>query len=65
MAGVSILGIVVGKLCHEKKLYSIILLKANKGSKIGFYYIILPLYLAICLQMKGDEKFPLDAKEIV
>ena len=47
MAGASIFGIIISKLCHKKKLYLIILFKINKSSKIGFYYFILSLNLAI------------------
>ena len=49
MAGTSILGIVVGKLRHGKKLYQIILLKVDKGSKVGFHYTILPFGLTVRL----------------
>ena len=65
VAGVSILGIVISKLYHKKKPYSIILLEVNKGLEISFYCTILPLSLAVCLWLEGGGKFPLDAKEIV
>ena len=65
MAGASILSIIVGKLCHGKKLCSIILLKVDKGPEVGFYCIILPLRLAVRLQMEGGKESLLDAEEIV
>ena len=65
MAGTSILGIVIGKLCYKKKLYPIILLKINKGLKIGSHCAILPLDLIVYLWIEGGKKSPLYAKEIV
>ena len=64
MVSIGILGIVVGKLCYEKKLYSIILLKVDKGLKIGFHYTILLFGLTICLWIKNSKEFPLNAKKI-
>ena len=61
MAGASISGIIVGKLYYKKKLCLIILLKVDKSLEINFYCIILPLNLAVCLQIKGGRKFLLDA----
>ena len=49
MAGVSILGVIVGKLGFRKKLYSIILLKVDKSSEISFHYAILPFGLIVYL----------------
>ena len=45
----SILGIVMGKFCYEKKPCPIILLEVNKSLKIGFYYVILPFGLIVYL----------------
>ena len=64
MIGVSTLGIIRNEFRHGKKPCSIILLKVNKSSDIGFYHTILPLSLTICLQIEGDKKFLLDTKEI-
>ena len=64
MAGTGILGIVISKLRHEKKPCPIILLEIDKGLEIGFYCTILPLSLAVCLQVEGGGESPLDAKEI-
>ena len=64
MANASILGIIVGELCHEKKLCLIILLKVDKGLEVGFYCIILPLCLAIHLRIEGGGEFSLDAEKI-
>ena len=49
IAGSSILGIIIGKLCYKIKLYPILLFEIYKGSKINFYYTILLFDLAICL----------------
>ena len=57
VAGNSILGIIVSKLCYEKSLYPIILLKVDKSLKVGFYCTILPLNLAVYLKVKCDRKF--------
>ena len=65
MASADIFGIVINKLRYEKKLYSIILLKVNKSSKVDFYCTILPLSLVVCLQIKRNRESPLDVKEIV
>ena len=65
VTGAGILGIIIGKLCHGKKPCPIILLKIDKGSKIGFHGTILPFGLTVRLWVEGDKEFPLDAKEIV
>ena len=64
VAGVGILGFVVGKLRHGKKLYSNILLKVDKDLEVGFHHIILPLILAVRLRMEGGGEFLLDAEKI-
>ena len=64
MAGASILDIVVSELRYEKKLCSIILLKVDKGSEVGFHYTILSLSLAIRLRVEGNGEFLLDVEEI-
>ena len=53
-AGTGIFGIIISKLCYRNKLYLIILFKVNKNSKLSFYYIVLPLNLAICLRIKSN-----------
>ena len=65
MASAGILGIIVGKLYHGKKLCPIILLNIDESLKIGFYYTILPFGLTIYLWVEGGEESPLDAEEIV
>ena len=64
IAGADIFDIVVSKLCHRKKLCSIILLKVDKGLEVGFYCIILLYGLIVYLWVEGYREFPLDAKEI-
>ena len=64
VAGAGIFGVVVGKFCHEKKPCLIILLKVDKGSKVGFHCIILPFGLTVCLWVEDGGESPLDAKEI-
>ena len=64
VAGAGIFGIIVGELCHEKKLCSIILLEVDKGLEVGFYCIILPLSLAVCLLVESGEESLFDVKKI-
>ena len=59
-----IFGVIVSKLCYEKKLCPIILLEVDKGSKVGFYCTILPFGLTIYLWLKSGREFPLDVKKI-
>ena len=64
MAGAAIFGIVASKFRYEKKPCPIILLKVDKGLEISFYYIILPLSLAVRLEVESGGESLLDAKEI-
>ena len=64
VAGAGIFGIVVGKLHHGKKSYSIILLEVDKNLEVGFHRTILPFNLAVRLRIEGGGEFPLDAEEI-
>ena len=64
VANVGIVGIAVGKFYYGKKLCPIILLKVDKGSKVGFYCIILLFGLTVHLWVEGSKEFPIDAKEI-
>ena len=65
IAGTSIFGIIIGKLYYKKKLYLIILFEVNKSLKVGFYYTILPLNLAIYLQVKGNKEFLFNIRKII
>ena len=60
MASASILGIIIGKLYHTKKICSIILFKVDKNSKISLYYAILSLGLTVHLWVKSVGKFLFD-----
>ena len=64
MAGADILGIIIDKLYHRKKPCPIILLNVDKNFEVSFYCTILPLSLAVRLQIEGSGEFPLDVKEI-
>ena len=64
VADAGILGVVIGKLCHRKKPCLIILLKVDKGLKIGFHCAILPFGLTVRLWVEGGRESPLYAKEI-
>ena len=64
MASISIINVIVSKLCRKKKLCLIILRKVDKGLKIDFYCTILPFDLTVCLWVKDGKKFLLDIKEI-
>ena len=65
VVGAGIFGIIVSELCHRKKPCPIILLEVNKSSEIGFHRTILPLSLAVRLQVEGGEESLLDDKEII
>ena len=65
MASTNICSVIVSKLHHNKKPYLIILLKIDKNLEINFYYIILPLNLAVYLQIESDKEFLFDIKEII
>ena len=64
VACAGILGVIIGKLRYGKKPCPIILLKVDEGLKVGFYYIILPFGLTVCLWVEGGGESPLDAEEI-
>ena len=64
MAGTSISSIIISKLCHEKKLCPIILLKVVKNLEVSFYYTILSFGLAVCLWIENGREFLPDIKEI-
>ena len=49
MTSASIFGIILDKLRHRKKLYSIILLKIDKDLEVNFYCAILPFGLTVRL----------------
>ena len=53
VAGTGSFGVIVGKLCHEKKLYPIILLEVNKSLKVGFHPTILPFSLPVYLGVES------------
>ena len=61
MAGGGILGVVIGELCHEKKLCPIILLEVDKSLEVGFYHTILPFDLLVHLRVESSRKFLLNA----
>ena len=56
----STLCMVIGKLYHEQQLSLIILIIVDKGPKIGFYSLILPFYLSICLKVEGGRESSID-----
>ena len=64
VADTGILGVVVGKLRYKKKPCPIILLKVDKGLKVGFHCTILPFGLTIRLSVEGGGESLLDAKKI-
>ena len=61
MTGADILGIIISKLHHKKKPCPIILFEIDKNPKVGFYCAILPLSLAVCLQVESVGESLLDA----
>ena len=60
VASASVLGIVIGKLCHRKKPCPIILIKVDKGSEVGFHCTILPFGLPVCLGVESVRESLLD-----
>ena len=65
MADTDIFSIVIGKFCHGKKLYLIILLEINKSLEVGFYYTILPFGFTVRLWLESGGEFLFNAKKIV
>ena len=65
IAGVQILGIVVGKLSYCKEPSLIILFIIDKNSEIDLYYTVLPVDLAISLKVKNSKKFLLNSKKVI
>ena len=53
MASTGVLGFVINELSYWQKRCLVIIYKIDKSLKIGFYYAILSLGLAICLKIKG------------
>lgn len=51
---------IIDKFSHRNKPSLIILLAINKNFEIDFYYIVLPLSLAIDLRIKSNRKLLLD-----
>ena len=60
MTGAGVLGIVIDKLCHEKKPCTIILNKVDESLEIGFYCTILPFGLPVRLRVESGSEFLLD-----
>lgn len=58
--GIYIFCVFVGKFSYWKMLSLIILLGIDKSPKVGFYYIILLLHLAINLRLESNKELLLD-----
>lgn len=56
MVSAYIFGIIVSKLSYWQKPSLVILLIVNKCFELCIYDTVLPLGLAVCLQIKGSEK---------
>ncbi len=65
IASICILGVVIGKLSHQKELNPIILFIIDKGSEVGFHCTVLPHGLAISLNVKSNRESCFDPKEVV
>ena len=61
IAGIGVLGFIVGEFHHEKKSCPIILLEVDKNLKVGFHHIILLFSLPIYLGIESSEKSSLNA----
>ena len=64
MTGVCILYIVISKLGHWQEFSLVTLLEVDKDLEICLYGAVLLLGLPVCLQMEGDKKPLLNAKEV-
>lgn len=60
IASSCIFGSVIDKFNYRNKPSLIILLAIDKSFEIDFYYIVLPLSLAISLRIKSSKKLLLD-----
>lgn len=65
MIGASIFDIIIHKYnyCHKSSL--IILFTINKGSKLGLYRAVLPLYPTVCLRIKSGKEAVLDFDKVI
>ena len=64
LADTYIFCIIKCKFRYRWKSYVIILLLIDEGSKVFLHYTILPLSLAVYLQIKGNEELLLDVKKV-
>lgn len=64
MVNANTFGFIIYKFSYWQELSPIILLKNDKSSNIGLYNVVLSLYLAISLRIKGGGKFSLNVEEI-
>lgn len=64
IAGASIFRIIIGKSNHWKDLCLVVLLEIDKSTEVSFYYIVLPLSLAVSLRVKGCKTSLFNSKEV-
>lgn len=64
MIDIYIFRIIIGKFSHREESNLVILLIVDKSLKIGLYYIVLYLGLAIYLWIKVGHELLIDIKEI-
>lgn len=65
MANICIICIVVYIFHYRQEPCSVILLLIDKCSKVNLYHAVLPLGLAIYLNMESNREFSLNIKEII
>lgn len=65
VTGACILDIMISELGHRQEPGLIVLFSIDKCPKISLNHIILPLSLAVYLQMKCNEQLPFNPKKMV
>ena len=65
ISSASVYCIIICKFGSKLKLSLVILFVIDKDFKISFFYIILPLSLAISPRLQSNERFQLNTKKII
>ena len=60
----SIFRVIISEFCHRQKPRLVVLFIINKGSKVSFYYAVLPLSLAVGLKVEDGRKSQFDAQKV-
>lgn len=65
VASTRIVCIIICKFCYKQELCLVILLLIDKNPEVGFYGVVLPLTLAISLQIESSRQLLLNAKKVI